>query len=178
MAYKRRKALLILGELNNSDLDWMLQVGRKERLESDRVLIYEKEPVNALYFVLNGKFSIWIGDRELAQISMGEVVGEISFLDDRPPLATVKSLENSLVLGIPRWQLLNQLQRDEHFAARFYRGLAKCLSDRMRDTVRRLGYGLEFAELYRENNEYDRLEVERLELAEAKFEWLRQHSRG
>ncbi|MGK7929539.1 MAG: cyclic nucleotide-binding domain-containing protein [Spirulina sp.] len=175
MPYKRRKALLILGELNNSDLDWMLEKGRKEKIESDRVLIYEKEPINALYFVLSGKFSIWIGDRELAQISAGEVVGEISFLDERPPLATVRAMEDSVVLSIPRWQLLSRL-RDEHFASRFYHGLAKCLSDRMRDTVRRLGYDLEFAELYRENNEYDRLEVERLELAETKFKWLLQHS--
>ncbi len=50
--------------------------------------------------VLSGTLSVSIKpleERELARIYPGEVVGEISFIDNRPTVATVKGLEESVV---------------------------------------------------------------------------------
>jgi len=59
----------------------------------------------------------------------------------RPPLATVKALEDSTVFAVPRSALADRLREDDALAARFYRALALLLSSRMRGTIRRLGYG-------------------------------------
>ncbi|NJK88181.1 MAG: cyclic nucleotide-binding domain-containing protein, partial [Myxococcales bacterium] len=114
---------------------------------------------------------ILLDRQELARIGQGEIVGEISFLDERPPIATVKAIAPSLLLAIPRLRLLPKLNRDDGFAARFYRGLSLCLADRMRDTVQRLGYGLDIHDLYREPT-LDPLKAEQLQLAQMKFDWL------
>ena len=172
-----KKAYLILSELNNDDLDWMIQEGQKRTLSPGSRLIYEGQPIYALYIVLSGTLSVSIealDDKELARISSGEVVGEISFIDARLPLATVKAIEASEVLEIQRLQLMTKLRRDLGFAARFYRGISRCLSDRVRGTVMRLGYGfdLEAPEL----QQMDSLPVEEHDLAlvQAKFNWLKQ----
>ena len=65
----------------------------------------------------------------------------MSFVEDRPPSATVKALASSVVLSIPRVQLAAKLKQDTAFAARFYRALAVFLSFRLRKTVSQLGYG-------------------------------------
>jgi CRP-like cAMP-binding protein len=112
--------------------------------------------------------------KELAQISEGEIVGEVSFIDTRPPLASVRALQESVVLSIPRMQLVSKLQQDTNFSSRFYRAICLCLSDRLRGTVSRLGYGHDGDDL----GEFGQSMISNLELAEAKFKWLIENVRG
>ena len=67
-------------------------------------MVRQGEPINDVYVLLDGRLSVRskappVG--ELAQLSSGEVVGEMSFLDSRPPSATVTAIEKSYVLVIP-----------------------------------------------------------------------------
>jgi CRP-like cAMP-binding protein len=75
--------------------------------------------------------------RELARLTSGEIVGEMSFVDANPPSATVAALDRGVVLALPRALLQQKLDRDTGFAARFYHALAAFLSDRLRATVAR-----------------------------------------
>lgn len=174
MNYKTEKALFLIGGLSDDDLHWIVNKAKLETIPAGERLIYEGRPINALYFVLSGLLSVVIGtkeDRELAQITTGEVVGEISFIDSRPPLATVKALEKTEVLAISRLELNSKLHSDSKFAARFYQGLSLCLAIRMRGTIRRLGYE-DITESTPETDEFSTQTQEFLALAQAKFNWL------
>ncbi len=170
-----KKILLFFSELNNGDLDWFVQKGKKELIPPNRLLIKEGNISDALYIVVSGSFSVAIESQnqtELAIISEGEIVGEVSFIDTRPPLASVRSREESVVLSLPRVQLLSKLQQDTNFASRFYRAICLCLSDRLRGTVSRLGYGYDLDELEAHIGGFGQSMLSNLELAEAKFNWL------
>lgn len=169
------KALFILNELSNEDLDWISEKSRKRILKTGEVLINEGEEIHALYMVLSGILSVSIqplGNQELARIFRGEVVGEISFIDNRPTVATVKAIEESVFLEISRWELNAKLNKNMAFAARFYRGVSMCIADRMRGTVGRLGYGKNIQPDLNSNEEINPILMHNLELAEAKFNWL------
>ena len=169
-----KKILFLLGELNNDDLDWIAANARTEIIPPSQTLVDEGSIINALYVVLSGKLSVSIHslDKELATISSGEVVGEISFIDNRPPLATVKAIEKSLILEISRLNLTAKLQKDLGFASRFYHAISLFLSDRMRGTVVRLGYGIDLEREEIEEEELNPSVRDKLELAEVKFKWL------
>ena len=133
-----RKVLFILGELSERDLDWLLATGSRQEIAAGTVLIQEGEPIDALYIVLDGTLMVSIaslGGREISKLGCGEVLGEMSFVDERPPAATVKAIENSVVLAIPRQSLTEKLEQDVLFALRFYRAITKFLSTRLRGTV-------------------------------------------
>jgi CRP/FNR family transcriptional regulator, cyclic AMP receptor protein len=169
------KALVILNELDNDDLNWLARTGRKKVLTPGDVLIYEGEQISALYIILTGKFRVSLKalqNKDLAIISRGEIVGEISFIDERPPLATVTALEDSVVLAIPRLELSIKLQKNLGFASRFYRGISMCLADRMHNTVRRLGYDSDDQNEEIISEELSPSLQDNLALAEAKFNWL------
>lgn len=137
-----KKVLFILNELNDEDIDWLVEVGRREEIPSGTVLIQEGLPVDTLYILLDGMLVVSISalaGKQIARLATGEVVGEMSFIDARPPSATVKTLERSVVLAIPRLTLAEKLRQDIEFAARFYRALAILLSYRLRGTVKQLG---------------------------------------
>ncbi|NJK39423.1 MAG: cyclic nucleotide-binding domain-containing protein [Oscillatoriales cyanobacterium RM1_1_9] len=178
MSQQTKNALFILGGLDDSDLQWVINRGKVRTLLPDETLIYEGRPINALYIVLNGLLRVSIfpsGEKELAMLPQGEVVGEISFIDSRPPLATVKAVDRSQVLAIPRYELNAQLHRNAGFSSRFYQGISLCLASRMRGTIRRLGYQVEDDDLDVEAEGIDQTVKDFLTVAEAKFNWLIQN---
>ncbi|MGB3492824.1 MAG: cyclic nucleotide-binding domain-containing protein [Elainellaceae cyanobacterium] len=137
------KFLFFLSELNDQDLNWLVEAGKKRDIPSGTTLIYEGHHVDTLYIMLDGTLVVSIaeiGGRELARLYKGEVVGEMSFVDSRPPSATVKTMERSQVLAVSRRILAQKLEEDESFSSRFYRALAIMLSHRLRGTVKQLGY--------------------------------------
>ncbi|NJK36034.1 MAG: cyclic nucleotide-binding domain-containing protein [Oscillatoriales cyanobacterium SM2_2_1] len=176
-----KKALLFFSELDSSDLEWMLSKGKKETLETGKILIQEGKSISALYIVLSGSFSVSIeasNHQVLAMIFTGEIVGEVSFIDTRMPLATVRALEPSTVLAVSRAQLTTKLQQDSSFSARFYRAVCLCLSDRLRGTISRLGYGRELEELDSEKAPFSPAMMGTLELAEARLRWITQNAKA
>ncbi|MBI2926691.1 MAG: cyclic nucleotide-binding domain-containing protein [Verrucomicrobia bacterium] len=170
-----RKVLFIFGELNDFDIDWMIATGRKEQVPSGGVLIQEGKPVSALYIVLDGAFKVTVAklrNAEIARLGAGEIVGEMSFVEARPPSATVTATESSVLLSIPRTKLAAKLKQDTGFAARFYRALAVFLSNRLRKTVSQLGYGKARPEDEEEGtpDELDTNVLDNVHLAGARFD--------
>jgi CRP/FNR family transcriptional regulator, cyclic AMP receptor protein len=89
-----KKALYLLSEFSDRDFDWLLTAGRRKTVSADDVLIRQGEPIDALYVLLAGTLAVQVGSdrRQIAQLSAGEIVGEMSFIDARPPSATVRAI--------------------------------------------------------------------------------------
>lgn len=168
-----KKVLYILGELSDDDIDWLVKIGVRQEVEPGTVLIYEGQAVDTLYILLEGALVVTISaleGRQIARLSSGDVVGEMSFVDARPPSATVQTLEQSLVLALSRQILSEKLQQDVGFASRFYRALAILLSNRLRGTVQQLG-----DDKKPPSEQTRKLELEAAEnmaIAEVRFNWL------
>ena len=173
-----RKALYILGQLSDLDIEWMIDYGRRIAVPAGHTLIKQGQPVEDLYVTLAGAFSV-IDERmdghELARLGSGEIIGEMSFIDALPPSATVRAAEAGTVLALPRALLQGKLDQDPSFAARFYRAIAIFLSDRLRTTVSRLGYGDPGAvieEGVAQEDELDLNVLDTVHLAGARFDHL------
>ena len=178
-----RKVLYILGQLGDEDIEWLIANGRRERVPAGAVLIHEGRTIDAVYVVLDGLLSVAtaaLQDKDLAQLGAGEIVGEMSFVDARPPSASVRARRDSLVLAIPRSRLAAKLEQDVAFAARFYRAVAVFLSDRLRNTVSRFGYGggggLDENVTY--DDELDEGVLDNVHLAGARFQRILQRLAG
>ena len=130
-----RKALFILGELTDGDMDWLAEAGQRQEIAPESILIQRGEPIADVYILLDGRLSVRIDGRDSQEINAllpGEFIGELSFLDSRPPSATVIASTKSIVAAISRDQLVIKLRDDTAFAARFYRALGVFLAHRLR----------------------------------------------
>jgi CRP/FNR family cyclic AMP-dependent transcriptional regulator len=137
-----RKVLYILSRLTDEDVDWFAATGRRANYAAGDVLIKQGAPINSLMFVLDGKVSVEVeGVGQIASLGSGEVLGEMSLVDESPPSAGVIVVEPTRVLHVDRTILNTKLEGDPAFAARLYRAIAMFLSVRMRSTVQVLGYG-------------------------------------
>jgi CRP-like cAMP-binding protein len=142
-----RKVLFLFGQLNDDDVEWMLKAGTKRFVPAGVVLIKQGVPVDSVFILLEGRLAVWLAPRrgtekEIARLNAGEIVGEMSFVDARPPSATVKALEDSTVFAISKTALNAKLAADQGFGARFYRALAIYLSTTVRERHRAIGVGV------------------------------------
>jgi CRP/FNR family transcriptional regulator, cyclic AMP receptor protein len=178
-----KKALIILSTLDDSDVEWMIRNGRKVMVAAGATLIRFGRQVDCLYFVLDGMFSVVsdpMGGKEVARLSAGEVLGEMSFVDSRPPSATVRAIVESPVLAISRRALIEKLEEDIAFAARFYKAIAVFLSDRLRATTSHLGYGeqLQLDENIEDKDELSPDLLDSLSMAGSRFAELERRTQG
>jgi CRP/FNR family transcriptional regulator, cyclic AMP receptor protein len=175
-----RKSLILLGVLDDSDLEWMLRSGVKKRIAAGEKPVVERQALDSLFVVLTGSFGVVVGGKErVARLLAGDIVGEMSFLDSRPPSATVVADEDSWILEIPRDQVTERLNDDQGFAARFYHAVAMFLSLRLRETSSRLGYGK--ARLTADEEDTDEIPediLDKLAIAGHRFAILQDRSRS
>lgn len=139
-----KRVLFILGQLSDSDIEWLIENGNRSFVRRGEYLVRQGEAIENIYIILDGNFRIFNEDNsayDIAQIGSGEVIGEMSFLDDRPPSVSVLATEDAMVYEISLDLVKRYMEVNTRFAARFYYALAMFLSDRLRKTTSRLGYG-------------------------------------
>ena len=128
-----RKALYILSDLADDDIIWMAREGEVRRIGPGETLIEAGVPVSHLYFVTEGALEVTTrAGARLAELGLGEVAGEMSFVEKRLPDTSVRARQPTTLLAIPRDRMLAAFANDNGMAMRFYRALAVFLSDRLR----------------------------------------------
>lgn len=140
-----KRALFFLGQFSDRDVEWLIHHGKKIELELGEKLIQKGNFIDSLYIVLSGQLSVCAdnGDKEdIATLGSGEVVGEMSFLETRPPSVSVIAKKTSVVYKISREVIELRLSTNPDFKANFYYALALFLSNRLRKTTDQLGYGV------------------------------------
>jgi bacteriocin-type transport-associated protein len=150
---------VLLKELSNSDIDWMLATGIREEISAGTTLIRQGESVEAMHILVDGALTVCVAQsddnplgrafaaleggemtgREIARLSSGEMVGEIPFLDAYLASTTVKAISDSQILSVPQALLAQKLKEDISFAAHLYRASAIMLADRLERIVSQLG---------------------------------------
>ena len=137
-----RKALYILAELDDRDIAWLSEAGTVRRVSEGELLIRDGAVVDQLYIVIDGALEVVVGDgKRIAELAAGDILGEMSMIEKRPPSASVRSMSEGRLLAVPQLAIRQRMAKDTAFAARFYRALAVFLSDRLRSTVATYGYG-------------------------------------
>ena len=131
-------ALGLLNELNEEDVDWVFRTGFERHVAANTVIVREDEPLAHLYIVLEGLFGVRvasISDSEIGRLGPGEIIGEISFLENILPSASVVAIESSLLLELPSVLLAERLNDTPSFGVQFYKALAILNSRRVRQRV-------------------------------------------
>lgn len=157
----------------------MITHGSTRVLVPGEALIHERQAFDFVYILLKGLLRVSVCGQEkdaVAELGAGEVVGEMSFVDARPPSATVTAIEKTVVLALSRQKLQQEMERSPKFAARFYKALSISLANRLREAQvhknYRSGDSLELDVRY--DDELDLHVLDHVHLAGARFEKLKQ----
>lgn len=129
-------AEIVLKELSQSDIEWMMATGLKLELAAADVLLETGAAVHTLYLVLTGSLALVMPGkgryREISVLSRGDVIGTSFLLNTYPLPFTVQAREKTVVLAVPQQQLSDKLAQDLSFSTRFYRAIALLLYERQK----------------------------------------------
>ena len=86
--------------LSKRDLGYVASIAQNYMVEPERPIVVERERSGGCLVLLSGKARVEVGDRVVAHMGPGDVVGEISLIDGLPRTATVVAEEWTEVLAI------------------------------------------------------------------------------
>lgn len=169
-----RKVLYILGHFNDDDISWMSEVGQKKTVAPGETLIELGVEMDTMYFVTGGTFDVTIPDfGSVAHLQVGEILGEMSFLDSWTPEVTVKALDEGSVFALDFEDLRERFIEEPAFETRLFKAIAQFLSLRLRLTGRRMAHQKNAAEDAPElMDELNQATLERVQIAGQRFSRL------
>jgi CRP-like cAMP-binding protein len=103
-----------------------------KRLFINEYLMHEGQESKEMYYLQSGSLAIFKKkadrDVQIGTIMSGELVGEMSFLDGKPRSATVKALQECVLVVVPR-EKYEQLMETH---PKWFKALLNTLLDRLR----------------------------------------------
>lgn len=114
---------------------WFEIHGDSINIDAGQELIQEGLHPEYLFFLIEGQASVttFQGSQsvELARLEPGAIFGEMSFIEARPPVATIKTLTRAQVLRIKRTTISEELQTNPTISRDFYMLIAMKLASQL-----------------------------------------------
>jgi len=172
-----RKVLHILGDFNDQDIEWLIDMGIKKNIQPEEFLIEANVPLHEIYFVLKGKFDVVLPDgTSLAKIKSGEILGEMSFIEEEAPMVNVKATEPAMVISISFAALTTRFKECLGFEGRFYKAMSLFLSSRLRGVAAKVAYENTDLKTKKEfEQDIDNATLDRIQIAGERFSRLLNH---
>lgn len=125
--------------LTRDDFRLLAEKAKQSSHQNGEVILAEGDDVPGIYVVRSGRVSVEKRFTRvpvrIATLDVGDVFGEVSFVDGYPASASVVAREETTVHLFERAQIIALLASVPGFAARFYQSLSLTLSDRLRNTT-------------------------------------------
>jgi PPM family protein phosphatase len=112
----------------------LFSIARAEHRAAGSVIIDEDQLGHALYIVKSGQVRVERRGVELSTRGPGELLGEMSLVDDVLTSARVVAVGSCELMSIERTAFDALLARDAALAVKVYKAFCRTLSDRLRKT--------------------------------------------
>lgn len=138
---------VLLKELSNPDLDWLLAAGCPTTVSPQTLLWQAEQPLDICYLLLEGSLTYLLGadpnypvtGRELLRLTAGDLAGAIPGLGVHAIGMAARTLTHCALLAIDQTVLSDKLADDPSFAAHLYRASAQLLSEQLQQLTVQLG---------------------------------------
>jgi bacteriocin-type transport-associated protein len=131
---------ILLQELSNSEIDWLLRTGELIELIPETILLKPGQQLEALYILLDGTLALSIPEAEtdLLWLSNSEMTGALPGVEMDESSLAVRATTRCWVLALERLTLLAKLQEDTFFAAHLYRAIAIQIANHLASLTQQL----------------------------------------
>lgn len=115
------------------------KIGEVKTVRAGKSLIRAGDRDSTLFAVEEGHLDIVAKENVVATVGPGDVLGEVSFIDDSPRTVSVRAgEENAVIRAWDKKSLADALSSEPRLLAKFSIALCELLVERLRDTARRV----------------------------------------
>jgi CRP/FNR family cyclic AMP-dependent transcriptional regulator len=130
----------LFAHLSEEEIDLVAKVTREKVYPRNSVIVFEKDPGDAMYVVASGQVKVVLAGEDgreviLSVLGDGDFFGEMALIDDLPRSAHVIAMEDSRLIVLYR----DDFHRCLESAPRIALGLLRALSRRLRRADDKIG---------------------------------------
>lgn len=133
--HSNHQAYDLLFALPEVEREWFLSAAREQEIAQGTVLVRQNDQLDALYLLIEGVLNVYHSVEEVKPLSTlgpGQIIGEMSFIENLPASATVVAAERCMVLQISFETLRQRMETSFDFNVYFQNALLPILSQRLR----------------------------------------------
>jgi len=117
------KSIPMFRELDVFTLQQIQKISAYKKILAGEMLMREGEEGDSLYIVISGKVGVYKNEKQISEVSKGDLVGEMAIIDKQKRSATIKTLEESTFLVIQGDDFMKLLDRNSCIAKSVIRTL-------------------------------------------------------
>ena len=121
------KTIPLLAGLPHSDLEQLARKVLEVRHAQGSEIIKEGTAGSSVFLIVEGLCEVRRGNNKIRELKVGEFFGEISILDPAPRTATVRAVENSLLLVLEGYDFRAALKGSKEMSQKLIVVLAERL---------------------------------------------------
>ena len=126
----------IFSKLNRRDLGFLETIVHVRNYRADEIVFEEGDIGSGMYAIRSGQVLIFNHDEhgreaEVAVLEAGDFFGEVALTASRPRLASARTTEQTVLVGLFRSDLLDAVRKHPSTASKILLGLTRVLSDRL-----------------------------------------------
>ena len=120
--HSAQEAYDLLFSLQEPQRSWFLNTAEELELSQGTVLVRQNENLNAFYILMEGVLNVFHSPEEqklLTTLGPGQIIGELSFIENLPASATVVAAERCMLLHISFEVLRKRIEESIDFHVAF-----------------------------------------------------------
>lgn len=121
------KTIPLLAGLPHSDIEQLAKKVTEVRHSQGSEIIKEGTSGSSVFLIIEGMCEVRRGGNRIRELGKGEFFGEISILDPAPRTATVRAVENSVLLVLEGYDFRTALKSSREMSSRLITVLAERL---------------------------------------------------
>ena len=126
----------IFDALKKKDLRFLESMVHVRTYQMDETIFHEGDIGSGMYCIRSGQVLIYVHDddgKEVkhALLGPGDFFGEVALTAQKPRIASARTLEPTVLVGLFRADMLEAVSKYPITASRILLGLTRCISDRL-----------------------------------------------
>ena len=126
-----QKNYSFFSDLEEGEVGQFLRLCKREKFEKGKMIFQQGDAGEAFFLIVSGEVAIIVGDKEVARIGQGQLLGEMAMLDNSPRSATAEAGEDTIVFSMARNVLTKRMPG---LSYKVVVNIAKQLGERLRES--------------------------------------------
>ena len=126
----------VFSKLKKRELFFLETIVHVRNYQADEIIFEEGDIGSGMYAIRSGQVKIYTRDEhgresEQAVLEAGDFFGEVALTASRPRIASARTTEATVLVGLFRSELLEAVRKYPAISAKILLGLARVISDRL-----------------------------------------------